>query len=77
MSQTATAQEDVELQFDPELWAEVLKHPGKWVVLDDALHGRIVAIRDDPRDASTEAARQGVGTPVLIEVPADTTTLLL
>jgi hypothetical protein len=72
----ATA-EPLEYQFAPDLWREVLTHRGKWVVLDDALHGRIIATGDTAEDVLQQAEEQGVEEPVLIEVPPDETTLLL
>jgi hypothetical protein len=67
----------LEYQFAPDLWREVLTHRGQWVVLDDALHGRIVATGSSADEVLQQAEEQGVEEPVLIEVPRDETTLLL
>jgi hypothetical protein len=69
--------EPVQHEVDPQLWAEVLKHPGKWVVLDDPHGGRIIEVGDDPRTLIERAVAMGVQNPVLIEVPSDSAILLL
>jgi hypothetical protein len=55
-------------QFDPNLWEEMMKHPGKWVV---ATGSRVVAVGDDAQEVLKIAGREGIDQPFLFHVPED------
>ena len=66
MSRAASAAPELEYEFDPELWARVQEHRGKWVVITD---DRIVAVEETPEAALKRAADEGEKSPALIYVP--------
>ncbi len=53
---------------DSELWDEMMKHPGKWVV---ATRTEILAVGDDAEDVLKVAGARGIDQPLLFHVPED------
>lgn len=63
-------EQPLEHELDPQLQAELLKHPGKWVAMT---RSRIIAI-DKRADVAYRAARdEGVELPILYRVPEEGT----
>lgn len=55
-------------QLDPELWGEMMRHPGKWVA---ATESRIIAVGDAAESVLKAAGEEGVEQPLLFHVPED------
>jgi hypothetical protein len=64
----ASPAEDASSQLERELWNEMMRHPGKWIV---ATESRIIAIGDDAQEVLKIAGSQGVDEPLLFHVPED------
>lgn len=68
MSAAADRADQAESEFDPQLWEEMMKHPGKWVVATEA---EILAVGDDAEEVLKVAGKKGVDQPLLFFVPED------
>ncbi len=64
----ATDRSDEVYEFNPALWEEIMKHPGKWVV---ATESEIVAVGDDAQEVLKIAGARGIDQPLLFHVPED------
>ncbi len=53
-------------EFHPDLWEEVLKYRGEYVVVSDT---EVIAHGTDPRALLKKAWRAGAKSPALIHVP--------
>ncbi len=66
VTEERTRDEDLVYEIEPDVQAELLKHPGKWVALTSTA---IVAIRDSLDEAYTDARAAGVDEPIVYQVP--------
>jgi hypothetical protein len=60
--------DEARYEFNPDLWEEMMTHPGKWVV---ATESRVIAVGDDPEEVLRIAGKEGVDQPLLFHVPED------
>lgn len=68
MPEPADLADEEEYTFDPRLWDEMMKYPGKWVV---ASQTEIVVVGDDPQEVLKTAGEKGIDQPLLFHVPED------
>jgi hypothetical protein len=68
MPRAADQADEGEFSFDPNLWDEMMKHPGKWVV---ATETEIVVVGDDAQEVLKIAGAKGIDQPLLFHVPED------
>lgn len=66
VTEERTGEEDLVYEIEPDVQAELLRHPGKWAAL---ARTSVIAIRDNAAEAVSAARGLGIDDPILYLVP--------